>query len=76
MELQWLFNLGLSAVCGLMGWLGRTAYAAIDDLRVALAAQARDIAAHRVEVARDYATNGDIATINAKLDELLRYMRK
>jgi len=69
MDLQSLLNLGLSAACGVLGRFGRTAYAAIDDLR-------RDIAAHRVEVARDYATNGDIASINAKLDELLRYMRK
>lgn len=69
MEFQSLLNIALGVACSALGWAARTMYTAIEDLR-------RDHNAHRVEVARDYATNGDIAGINAKLDELLRYMRK
>jgi len=69
MDWQPYINLGIGCVCGAIGWVLRTFYF---DLR----SLAESLAAHKVEVAKDYATNTDIRDINAKLDELLRYVRK
>jgi low affinity Fe/Cu permease len=69
MDWQPYINLGIGLVCSVMGWVLRTMYGDIREL-------ADSVANHRVEVARDYATNSDIRDINAKLDELLRYVRK
>ena len=62
-------NLGIGLICSIMGWVLRTMYADIRSL-------GESLATHKVEVARDYATNTDMRDINAKLDELLRYVRK
>jgi len=66
---QPFINIGLGAACSAFGWIARTIYADLRSLEQALAL-------HKVEVARDYATNVDIRDINSKLDELLRYIRK
>jgi hypothetical protein len=69
MDWQPFINVGLGAFCAVFGWVGRTFYTDIRSLEMS-------IAAHKVEVARDYATNDDLRDINSKLDELLRYVRK
>ena len=69
MDWQPYINLAIGLVCSVMGWVLRTLY---NDIR----ALADSVASHRIEVARDYATNTDIRDINLKLDELLRYVRK
>lgn len=66
---QPLINTGLGAAAACLGWVMRTFYTDIRQLEAAMAA-------HKVEVARDYATNEDLRHINDKLDELLRYVRK
>lgn len=69
MDWQPIINLGVAGAFAVIGWVGRTLYA---DLR----ALSESLSAHKVEVARDYATNDDLRDINSKLDELLRYVRK
>lgn len=69
MDWQPFINTGLGAFCAVIGWVARTFYVDIRQLEAS-------IAAHKVEVARDYATNHDIRDINVKLDDILRYMRK
>ena len=69
MDWQPYINLGIGAFSAIIGWTLRTLYAEMRSLR-------EDHENHRVEVARDYATNSDIRDINSKLDELLRYFRK
>ena len=66
---QPFINAGLFAFCAVCGWVGRTFYTDIRSLEAS-------IASHKVEVAKEYATNQDVREINAKLDELLRYVRK
>lgn len=69
MDWQPFINTGLGAACAVFGWIARTFYTDIRALEHA-------IASHREMVARDYATNGDIARIENKLDDILRYLRK
>jgi cobyric acid synthase len=69
MDFQPFINVGLSAAFAVLGWVARTFYTDIRALESA-------IAAHKVEVARDYATNEDISEIKRDLAEILRYMRK
>ena len=69
MDWQPYINLAAGAVCAVIGWVLRTFYW---DIR----ALGQSLADHKVEIARDYATNVDIRDINSKLDELLRYVRK
>lgn len=69
MDWQPIINLAGGAVCAVFGWVARTFY---QDIRALEAS----IAAHKFEVARDYATNTDIRDINQKLDDILRYLRK
>ena len=69
MDWQPIINLGVAGAFAVIGWVSRTFYT---DLR----ALGDALAHHRVEVARDYATNDDLRDINSKLDELLRYVRK
>ena len=69
MEPQTIINALLMSVAGVGGWFAKTIYGAIKALET-------DLANHKVEVARDYATNVDLRDINDKLAEILRYMRK
>lgn len=69
MDWQSLFNFVGGAGLLAIGWAARTMYESIRELQ-------RDLAEHKVEVARDYATNVDIQSINGKLDDILRYLRK
>lgn len=69
MDWQPVINLAGGAVCAVFGWVARTFY---QDIRALEAS----IAQHKVEVAKGYATNEDVREINAKLDEILRAMRK
>lgn len=69
MEPQTLLNAVLASASAVLGWFARTMYTAMEDLR-------KDHNAHKVHVAENYATNGDVAGINSKLDEVLRYLRK
>lgn len=69
MEPQTIINALLLSAAAVGGWFAKTIYGAIKALE-------GDLAQHKVEVARDYATNTDIRDINSKLDDILRYMRK
>ena len=69
MEPQTIINALLLGASGVGGWFAKTIYSAIKALE-------NDLAQHKVEVARDYATNTDIRDINQKLDDILRYLRK
>lgn len=71
MSVDWqsLLNTAFIGLAAVVGWVGRTFYTDIRELE-------KSIAAHRVEVARDYATNSDIREINTKLDDILKYLRK
>lgn len=64
MELQSLFNIGLGILCGLLGWLGRTLYDAVETLK-------QDFTEHRVEIAKTYATKSDLLRFEDKLDTIL-----
>jgi len=69
MEPQTIINALLLSASGVGGWFANTIYKAIKSLEA-------ELAQHKVEVARDYATNTDIRDINNKLDDILRYLRK
>lgn len=64
MEFQPLWNTLLAAGLGACGWIARTIYAAVKALEL-------DLAAHKVEVAKTYATNSDMTRIEDKLDRIL-----
>ena len=53
MDWQPFINVGLGAISAVFGWVARTFYTDIRALE-------SSIAAHKVEVARDYATNQDL----------------
>ncbi len=69
MDWQPFINTGIGAAFAVAGWVARTFYTDIRTLEAA-------VSAHKVEVARDYATNDDIAEIRRGLAEILGYMRK
>ncbi len=69
MEPQHVINVIFGGGMAAVGWFAKTIYTAVKSLET-------DLAHHKVEVARDYATNTDIRDINQKLDDILRYMRK
>jgi hypothetical protein len=64
MDPQTLLNLTFGAALATLGWFARTVYAAIKSLEV-------DLSNHKVEVAKNYVTAGDLARIEDKLDRAL-----
>lgn len=69
MDFQHLVDIALTAVTGFIGWVLRSIY---DDVK----ALESDLNAHKVEVARDYATNADLQNIDKKLDRILERLSK
>ena len=63
MDPQTLWNLLLSGGMAALGWFARTQYDAVQAVK-------SDLADHKVVVARDYATNHDVASIDGKLDRM------
>ena len=64
MEFQNLWNTLLAGGIAACGWVARTIYAAVKALET-------DLANHKVEVAKTYATNNDMTRIEDKLDRIL-----
>lgn len=64
MDPQSLFNLLGGAAMATLGWVARHLFGAIKSLE-------SDLAAHKVEVARDYATNSDLLRMEDKLDKII-----
>ncbi len=64
MDLQTAINLGLSGAGCALGWFAKTLYNAVKALE-------SDLSAHKVEVARDYATNSDLLRMEAKIDKIV-----
>jgi hypothetical protein len=64
-----LYEWALGAISALLGWLGRQLYTDVKELSGSLAA-------HRVEVARDYVTNNELQRVHDKLDNILAELRK
>ncbi len=65
---QTLFNIVLGLGLSALGWAARTLYDSVRELQ-------SELAEHKVEVAKTYATNIEVTSINNKLDEILRYLR-
>lgn len=64
MEPNTLWNTLLTAGVAGMGWVLRTLYDAIRSLE-------NDLASHKVDVARTYAPNADLARLEDKIDRVL-----
>lgn len=64
MDFQHVIDVILGAVVAALGWFARTIFAAVKELE-------RDLAGHKVEVAKTYATNSDLSRIDDKLDRIL-----
>lgn len=64
MDPQTVLNMVIGAGMAALGWFARTQY---DEVK----AMKQDLAAHKVEVARDYATNADLLRMEAKIDKLV-----
>lgn len=64
MEPHTLWNTLLTAGIAGMGWVLRTLYDALRSLET-------DLADHKVEVARTYAPNADLARLEDKIDRVL-----
>ena len=69
MDIQHLIDFILAAIMAAIGWASKTIYGAVKALEI-------DLAAHKVEVARDYATNADLQNIDKKLDRILERLSK
>ena len=64
MEPQHIFNLfGTMATAGL-GWFAKTLYDAIKSIE-------SDLSAHKVKIAEQYVTNGDLAEVKAMVQRVL-----
>ena len=69
MDAQTILNaLGAIALSAL-GWFARTIYTDVKEI-------GESLHAHKVEVARDYATNQDLQNIDKKLDRILERLSK
>lgn len=64
MEPHTLWNTLLTAGIAGIGWVLRTLYDALRSLET-------DLAAHKVDVARTYAPNADLARLEDKIDRVL-----
>lgn len=67
MDFQTVFNLVVLVGLPALGWAMRTIY---EDLR----RLSDTVHEHKLEVAREYATNSDLGKIDAKLDRILEKM--
>lgn len=64
MDAQTLINLGLSGAGMALGWFAKTIYNAVKDLE-------SDLANHKVDVAKNYATNADLLRMEDKIDKII-----
>ena len=64
MDPQTIVNMVIGAAMAALGWFARTQY---DEVK----AVKQDLANHKVEVARDYATSADLLRMEAKIDKLI-----
>lgn len=64
MEPQTLWSVLLTGGMGALGWFAKTLYGAVRSLET-------DFAQHKVEVAKTYAPNADLARLEDKIDRVL-----
>lgn len=64
MDLQHLIDTLLAGALAAVGWIVRTLHSDIKLL-------SDELTAHKVEVAKNYATNADLSRIEDKLDRIL-----
>lgn len=64
MEPHTLWSTILTAGMAALGWIAKTFYSAIRELEA-------NLASHKVDVARTYAPNADVARLEDKLDRIL-----
>lgn len=69
MDFQTVFNLVVMVGLPTLGWAMRTIYEDVKEL-------SQSVNSHKVEVARDYATNHDLGRIEEKLDRILEKVER
>lgn len=68
MDPQHIIDLALGAISAILGWIAKTIYAAVKTLEL-------DLASHKVDVAKTYATRNDLLRFEDKIDSIHELLR-